>query len=126
LHAVLDAQRMQQVLINLLSNAVRYCNRPPAVVLRAWRDASGWLLIQVEDNGIGIPAEDQARVFDRFFQVARGNTRRPGGTGLGLAIARGIVVAHGGSIDLTSVPGEGSVFTLRLPPPANEPAKDTR
>lgn len=125
LQAVLDAQRMQQVLINLLSNAVRYCNRPPQVVLRAWRDASGWLLIQVEDNGIGIPAEDQARVFDRFFQVARGTTRRPGGTGLGLAIARGIVVAHGGSIDLASVPGEGSVFTLRLPPPADEPAKDT-
>ncbi len=116
LTARLDAQRMQQVLINLLSNAIRYCNERPRIGLRAWRDASGWLLIEVQDNGIGIHAEDQARIFDRFFQVARGHTRRPGGTGLGLAIARGIVIAHGGSVDLHSAPGEGSVFTLRLPP----------
>jgi PAS domain S-box-containing protein len=124
LRACMDAQRMQQVLINLLSNAIRYCNRPPEIVLRAWQDANGWLLIQVEDNGIGIPKEDQARIFDRFFQVARGNTRRPGGTGLGLAIARGIVVAHGGSIEVASVPGEGSVFTLRLPQSKVDLAED--
>lgn len=123
LSARLDRARMQQVLVNLLSNAVRYCNRPPEVAVRARRDPQGWLVLEVEDNGIGIAPEDQARVFDRFFQVTRGNTRRPGGTGLGLAIARGIVAAHGGELSLRSVPGEGSVFMVRLPPdPGEAPA----
>ena len=115
LTAPVDEQRLRQVLINLLSNAIRYCDRTPDIVIEATRSAMDELTISVRDNGIGIAATDLEQVFERYYQVQRGNVRRPGGTGLGLAIAKGIMTAHGGRIEVSSEPGCGSVFRLVIP-----------
>ena len=106
---------MRQVLINLLSNAIRYCDRTPDIVIEATRNTMDELTISVRDNGIGIAATDLEQVFERYYQVQRGNVRRAGGTGLGLAIAKGIMTAHGGRIEVSSKPGCGSVFRLVIP-----------
>lgn len=74
-----------------------------------------WLLVSVTDNGIGIPASDLSRIFERFYKVDRARTRNAGGTGLGLAIAKHLVEGHGGRIWALSVEGEGSTFYLTLP-----------
>ena len=73
---------------------------------------NGVMCFSVADSGVGIAADELARVFDRFWQSRRA---RRGGAGLGLAITKGIVEAHGGTIDVTSVPGEGATFTIKLP-----------
>ena len=71
--------------------------------------------VKVEDSGIGIPKEDQAHVFERFFRVDKSHSREIGGTGLGLAIARNAVIAHRGAIKVYSEEGEGTTFTVRIP-----------
>lgn len=109
-----DASRLQQILVNLLSNAVRYCDRVPHVTLSLAATSTQWQLA-IEDNGIGIPDEELERVFERFHQVDGSSTRRAGGTGLGLSIARGLAKAHGGDITVVSTVGVGSTFTLWLP-----------
>ncbi len=79
--------------------------------------------IEVTDNGIGIPRDAQARVFERFYRVDKGRSRGQGGTGLGLAIVKHVVELHDGSVTLASEPGKGSTFTVRLPQhPTDEPA----
>ncbi|MCE9555811.1 MAG: hypothetical protein K8T91_20885 [Planctomycetes bacterium] len=74
----------------------------------------GYVLIEVQDTGIGISAEDQLRVFERFYRVDRARSRELGGTGLGLSIVKHLVQAFGGSVSLQSTPKEGSTFTVRL------------
>jgi len=78
-----------------------------------------WLTVEVSDNGIGIPPQDLSRVFERFYRVDRSRSREMGGTGLGLSIVKHVAQAHGGSIDVFSVPGSGSKFRLRLPVPGD-------
>lgn len=73
------------------------------------------MVIEVADNGLGIPAQDLARVFERFYRVDRSRSRDMGGTGLGLSIVKHVAQAHGGSIDVSSTPGVGSKFRLKLP-----------
>ena len=74
----------------------------------------GAIAVVVRDRGVGIPAKDLDRVFERFYRVDRARDRRTGGTGLGLAIVRNVAATHGGDVSVSSVEGEGSTFTLRL------------
>jgi signal transduction histidine kinase len=108
-----DPDRLERVLVNLLSNALKYSPAESAVRLELAPAPDGGVLVIVADRGVGIAPEDQARIFDRFFR-ARGS-RRPEGLGLGLYITRLLVEAHGGRIDVTSGLGQGSTFRVRLP-----------
>ena len=110
----MNAQLVEQAVINLLDNAVKHSGRDARVVVRAGRNASD-VLIAVTDTGIGIAPEHQQRIFERFYRVDRGRSREHGGTGLGLAIVKHIAQAHDGDVSVRSTPGHGSTFTLRLP-----------
>jgi len=110
---LVDPFRLQQVLGNLLSNALKFTPEG-AIGIGAEREGSR-VRIWVRDTGRGIPPEAMARVFDKFFQVERGDTRVAGGAGLGLYICRALVEAQGGTIGVRSSPGEGSRFHLEFP-----------
>ena len=109
-----DAQRLEQILKNLLSNAIKFTDEGK-VLLRVSAAASGQLSFIVQDTGIGIRAEQQEAIFDAFQQADGTTSRRFGGTGLGLAISRDLAALLGGAISVTSIPGQGSTFTLTLP-----------
>ncbi len=109
-----DAHRLQQVLINLLDNAVKHTCPSGGINLQTWLEP-GTAVIAVTDTGQGIPAQDLPRVFERFFRVDRARSREQGGTGLGLAIVKHIVEAHGGTVSVASRLGQGSRFEIRLP-----------
>jgi two-component system sensor histidine kinase SenX3 len=97
---------------------VTYSDDGGRVVLDT-RAAGSWVEITVSDTGIGIPARDLERIFERFYRVDRSRGRDTGGTGLGLAIVRHVATNHGGQVDVDSREGEGSTFTLRLPAPSD-------
>ncbi len=119
-----DPPRLARVIRALLDNAYKFTAPPGHVSLRAGGDPrSAWL--EIQDTGIGIVPEHQQKVFDTFFQVDSGATRRYGGAGLGLPLARLIVEAHGGQLSLTSRPGSGSTFRVVLPRSAPAPAKES-
>lgn len=107
-----DATRVEQVLVNLLGNAIKFTAPGGRITIRATPNGAN-LEMSLADSGIGIALEEQAHVFERFWQ-ARHTTRRRG-AGLGLAIAKGIIDAHGGRIWVASTPGQGSTFTFTLP-----------
>ena len=107
-----DAERLVQVLANLLGNALRFTERGGEVTIGARRVGHD-VEIHVRDNGTGIPPSELGRIFDRYWTVRRNAPK--GGTGLGLAIARGIVEAHGGKLWAVSAPGEGSTFRFTVP-----------
>jgi two-component system, OmpR family, sensor histidine kinase KdpD len=106
-----DPVRLDQVLTNLLDNARRYAGASPVQVVA--RQTGGTVELRVVDHGPGIPAAEQERVFDQFYRVGGG--RQPEGTGMGLAICRGIVQAHGGTLQVETTPGGGASFVLTLP-----------
>jgi two-component system OmpR family sensor kinase len=109
-----DRDRLRQVLSNVMGNACAYC--PPGSHVRLHAQGRGrWAYIAVEDDGPGIPPGDLARLGERFFRGDAARSRRTGGSGLGLAIARGIVVAHGGSLTVESCLGRGTIVTISLP-----------
>ena len=114
-----DAQRLAQVLANLLSNAIT-STRVGGVRVTAGRDAAGWVRISVQDTGIGIPAHLQERIFQPYSQADASTAREFGGTGLGLAISRSLVQLMGGELSLHSEAGQGSCFELNLPLPPHE------
>ena len=110
-----DAQRLMQVLGNLLSNALRYTPAGGGVTVRAWADAQGTHLT-VRDTGSGIAPEHLVHLFERFYRADKSRSRADGGTGLGLCIAKQLVEAHGGTIAVQSEVGVGTTFTINFPP----------
>jgi signal transduction histidine kinase len=111
-----DAMRLRQILLNLLSNACKF-TKNGEVKLRACRvtDGRDWVELAVSDTGIGMTAEQLAKLFQEFTQADATTAQRFGGTGLGLAITRKLARLMGGDVTVTSEPGKGSVFTTRLP-----------
>jgi len=111
-----DEERLDQLLMNLLHNAIKFSPQGGVVTVTTDETDEG-VVVSVTDHGIGIPRKDQGRVFERFYKVDRARQRRLGGTGHGLAIARHIAEAHGGRIWLESAPGKGSTFSFLIPYP---------
>jgi heavy metal sensor kinase len=109
-----DQARLKQVVVNLLDNAIKYTLQGGAVALTVGNIDSKAVL-EVSDNGIGIPAEALPRVFDRFFRVDKARSRELGGAGLGLSIVKSICTAHHGRVEASSLPGQGSRFRVELP-----------
>jgi two-component system, OmpR family, phosphate regulon sensor histidine kinase PhoR len=108
-----DRQRLEQVLVNLLDNAVKYS--PPGGRVTVTAVAEGERVkVSIRDSGPGIPLHEQTRIFERFYRVDAGRSRDQGGTGLGLAIVKHIVQLHGGSVGVESVPGQGACFSFTL------------
>ncbi|WP_191398068.1 sensor histidine kinase [Flavonifractor sp. An306] len=106
--------RVKELLLNLMSNGIKYTEKGGKVDA-AIQLKDNQAVITVTDNGIGIPAEAQSRVFERFYRVDKGRARKNGGTGLGLAIVKHIVQLYGGTVALKSEVGKGSTFTVKLP-----------
>ncbi|MEI8284333.1 MAG: ATP-binding protein, partial [bacterium] len=114
-----DSRRMEQVYLNLLTNALRYGDSGDLVLsITAKRDDTH-LTIAIADNGPGIPLSAQPFIFDRFYRVHKDRSRDGGGTGLGLSIVKNIILAHGGTISVDSTSGHGATFHIRLPVPEN-------
>jgi len=109
-----DEDALVAALLNLLDNAHKYTPGDKQISVRAYRD-DGHLILAVKDNGIGIPAREQKRIFRSFYQVDRRLARETGGCGLGLSIVDFIVRAHGGAVEVNSRTGAGSTFSIVLP-----------
>ncbi|MGB8954923.1 MAG: ATP-binding protein [Tumebacillaceae bacterium] len=109
-----DSERVKQLLVILIDNALKFTPGGGRVTVTV-RGNHRERVVRVQDTGIGIPAEEQGRIFERFYRVESARTRDAGGTGIGLAIAKWIVEAHRGTIHVESAPGAGSTFTVRLP-----------
>ncbi len=132
-----DHERVQQILTNLLTNAIKFTPRGGSVRLACAvtdradpgvqaRGAGNWLRVDVEDTGVGIAPDHQEEIFQPFFQVDGGYTRESGGTGLGLSISRRLARLMGGEVTLQSRPGKGSCFTLWLPTDSEQAAEEER
>ena len=124
-----DRDRVAQILINLVDNAVKYTPAGGRVNVSAALSASGTIEVAVADTGIGIPRADLPRITERFYRVDKARSRELGGTGLGLAIVKHLVVAHGGTLAIESDMGRGTVVRFTLPvwePAAETPAVQER
>jgi two-component system phosphate regulon sensor histidine kinase PhoR len=108
-----DPRRLEQMLLNLVENAIKFSRRGGTVRVRHERGTRD--LISVEDSGEGIPPEHLSRIFERFYRVDRARSRELGGTGLGLAIVKHLARAHGGEVSVRSTMNEGTTFTIELP-----------
>jgi signal transduction histidine kinase len=115
-----DPAALEQVLANLLDNAVKYSANNKAIAVRV-SSAEGFAVVEVIDHGVGIAPRDHKRIFERFYRPS--GTQRPG-FGLGLPLVKELIQAHRGTVDVTSTPGHGSTFTIRLPLDASERASD--
>ncbi|TRV12701.1 MAG: GAF domain-containing protein [Microcystis wesenbergii Mw_MB_S_20031200_S109] len=118
-----DYDRVQQILLYLLKNALKFTPEQGAVTLRLWKEGSQ-VIFQVEDTGIGIPAQKIPLLFEKFTQLDGSRKRRYGGMGLGLALTKQLVELHRGTIEVESCLDKGSIFTVRLPqqkPPKSQP-----
>lgn len=111
---MLDANKFQQVVYNLVDNAIKYTGRGGQVKVELSK-AGKKAILKVSDTGMGIPKEDLIHIFDRFYRVDKARSRETGGTGLGLSIVKQIVTMHGGSISVVSEEEKGSTFTVELP-----------
>jgi two-component system phosphate regulon sensor histidine kinase PhoR len=110
-----DHDRLAQILINLVDNAVKYTGRGGQVTIRGATTDRATMEVAVEDTGVGIPASDLPRITERFYRVDKARSRELGGTGLGLAIVKHLVLAHGGEIKIDSTFGEGTIVLFTLP-----------
>lgn len=109
-----DAVHIGNVIYNLLDNAVKYCTDQPNISLSTWNDKKG-IFFEISDNGIGIKREFQKMIFDKFYRISTGNLHDVKGFGLGLYYVKLVVEAHGGVIDVKSIPGKGTSFKIWLP-----------
>ena len=115
-----DPMRLRQILLNLLSNACKFTKAGEIkLAARKMGNGSSFVEFAISDTGIGMTPEQQAKLFEEFSQADAATARRFGGTGLGLAITRKLARMMGGDVTVTSEPGKGSVFTVRLPAGAN-------
>ena len=112
--SMIDPERMEQVLMNLLENAKTYTAENGEISVRVYEGGTS-IIIEIEDNGIGIPEDELPRIWERFYRVEKSRSRNYGGTGLGLPIAKEIIELHGGHIDLSSVENQGTIFRIHLP-----------
>jgi signal transduction histidine kinase len=119
-----DVERIGRVLRNVLGNAQKYAPAGSTVTVVVEPTADGTVCVVVADQGPGIPAADQERIFERFYRVPSAGGTGPAGSGLGLAIARGLAELHGGRLWVESTPGQGSTFRLTLPLPAGDNDSD--
>jgi signal transduction histidine kinase len=115
-----DRDALQQAILNLLTNAMKYSGEHREIGLCLYAEG-GTALIEVSDRGIGIPEKEQSRIFEKFYRVTIPENREISGTGLGLSLVAHIVEAHGGSVQVQSRPGEGSTFSIRIPLPPGRP-----
>ena len=115
----IDSGAVAQSLCNLLDNAVKYSNGSEEIEAGLRREGS-WVVVWVRDHGVGIPKDEQGKIFERFHRVSTGLVHDVKGSGLGLSIVQHIVQAHGGKVAVESRVGEGSTFSIYLPidPPA--------
>lgn len=121
LNARMNSRLLEQAIVNLIDNAVKYSEAETAIKIRVYRDEDEGV-IEVIDEGRGIETKHLSRLFERFYRIDKSRSRQLGGTGLGLAIVKHITIAHGGRIDVKSQVGEGSTFSIRLP--LATPSKD--
>ncbi len=120
-----DRARLEQVLVNLIGNAIKYSPQGGQIAVRI-EHAGGKARISVADQGIGIPVEEQARLFQRFFRAANAGRRNFGGLGIGLYVSHEIVQQHGGHFEVKSDAGRGATFTFTLPLLQGVQAKPTQ
>ena len=113
-NANIDKEKISQVIINLISNAIRYTNLNGEILIKLYKK-SDFIKIIVKDNGIGIPEESLDYIFERFYRVDKSRCRNTGGTGVGLTICKSIVDLHKGKIEVKSKLNEGSEFIITLP-----------
>lgn len=111
---IIDQERIKQVIINLLNNAIKF-SYEDSIVTISFKKTEEYVLFEIQDFGIGIPKDKQDKIFEIFYQVDARKDRNFGSAGLGLAISRGIILAHGGNIWVESEPGKGSTFRFTLP-----------
>jgi heavy metal sensor kinase len=109
-----DRSRLKQVIVNLVDNAIKYTNAGGHVGVKVYA-SDGWCVLEVNDDGVGIPAEAAPHIFERFYRADKARSRQMGGAGLGLSIIKAIVTAHGGLVRVESVEGRGSRFLVELP-----------
>jgi two-component system phosphate regulon sensor histidine kinase PhoR len=110
-----DRNYLEQVLINLLDNAIKYGREGGEITISVVKKNQKEIQFSIRDNGIGIPKEDLPRIFERFYRVDKGRSQELGGTGLGLSIVKHLVQAHGGNVWAESQPGQGSTFYFTIP-----------
>jgi len=111
---IIDQERVKQVIVNLLNNAIKFSYERSIITIFV-RKTADYVLFEIQDFGRGIPKDKQDKIFEIFYQTDSERDRKFGGVGLGLAISRGIILAHGGNIWVESEPGTGSTFRLTLP-----------
>jgi two-component system phosphate regulon sensor histidine kinase PhoR len=109
-----DRSHLQQVVVNLVANAIKYTQEDGEVEMRVRRSAN-IAVLEVSDNGVGIPDYALPHVFERFYRADKARSRESGGAGLGLAIVKAICTAHGAELSVSSGEGQGSVFSVKLP-----------
>jgi two-component system phosphate regulon sensor histidine kinase PhoR len=114
LKAKINPQLLEQAVVNLLDNAIKYSDAESEVQVEA-KKVDSKILINVRDQGCGIDQKHLSRLFERFYRVDKARSRKMGGTGLGLAIVKHITQAHGGHVTVESTPERGSTFSLHLP-----------
>ena len=109
-----DSGKLMQIFYNLTDNAIKYTPENGHIAVRLAQSGAN-VLFAVTDDGIGIPEEDQKHIFERFYRVDKARSRATGGTGLGLSIVRQLAAMHGGTVSVSSQPGQGATFTVTLP-----------
>lgn len=112
---MVDPEQIKVVLKNVLDNAIKYSPKDSQAIRISVADRDGWTVIEIEDSGIGIEPEALTYIWEPFYRADKSRSRDTGGYGLGLSLCKTIIQAHGGTIDVRSIPGKGTTVSLALP-----------